>query len=132
MTASGTVGERQQGIEVGVAPDVGAALQRERVGGVRLQLDGVGACVGRGLDGLEGDVTTLSVIWNFHVFTQVWTLRFGKPERDFQTLATYAYSQAFQNGKYGLGSAVSIITVLLILGVMAFYVRQMFKIGDQD
>ena len=81
---------------------------------------------------LLGIVTTLSVIWNFQVFTQVWTLRFGKPERDYQTLATYAYSQAFQNGKYGLGSAVSIITVLLILGVMAFYVRQMFKIGEAD
>ena len=81
---------------------------------------------------LLGIVTTLSVIWNFQVFTQVWTLRFGKPELDYQTLATYAYSQAFQNGKYGLGSAVSIITVLLILGVMAFYVRQMFKIGEAD
>ena len=81
---------------------------------------------------LLGIVTTLSVIWNFQVFTQVWVLRFGKPELDYQTLATYAYGQAFQNGKYGLGSAISILTVLLILGVMAFYVRQMFKIGDQD
>ena len=81
---------------------------------------------------LIGIVTTLSVIWNFQVFTQVWVLRYGKPELDYQTLATYAYSQAFQNGKYGLGSAVSIITVLLMLGVMAFYIRQMFKIGDAD
>jgi len=81
---------------------------------------------------LLGIVTTLSVIWNFQVFTQVWVLRFGKPELDYQTLSTYAYGQAFQNGKYGLGSAVSIITVLLILGVMAFYVRQMFKIGEAD
>jgi N,N'-diacetylchitobiose transport system permease protein len=59
-------------------------------------------------------------------------LRYGKPELDYQTLSTYAYGQAFQNGKYGLGSAISIITVVLILSVMAFYVRQMFKIGDQD
>ncbi len=77
-------------------------------------------------------VTILSVIWNFQVFTQVWALRFGKPELEYQTLMTYAYSQAFQNGKYGLGSVVSIITVLLLLGVMAFYVRQMFKIGEAD
>src|SRR5262245_13814707 len=81
---------------------------------------------------LIGIVTTLSIIWNFQVFTQVWVLRFGKPELDYQTLATYAYGQAFQNGKYGLGSAVSIITVLLILSVMIFYVRQMFKIGEAD
>jgi N,N'-diacetylchitobiose transport system permease protein len=81
---------------------------------------------------LIGIVTTLSVIWNFQVFTQVWVLRFGKPELDYQTLSTYAYSQAFQNGKYGFGAAVSIITVLLMVGVMAFYIRQMFKIGDAD
>ena len=29
---------------------------------------------------LLGIVTTLSVIWNFQVFTQVWVLRYGKPE----------------------------------------------------
>jgi N,N'-diacetylchitobiose transport system permease protein len=81
---------------------------------------------------LLGIVTTLSVIWNFQVFTQVWVVRYGKPELDYQTLSTYAYSQAFQNGKYGFGSAVAIITVLLMLGVMAFYIRQMFKIGDAD
>jgi N,N'-diacetylchitobiose transport system permease protein len=81
---------------------------------------------------LIGIVTTLSVIWNFQVFTQVWVVRYGKPELDYQTLSTYAYSQAFQNGKYGFGSAVSIITVLLMLGVMTFYIRQMFKIGDAD
>jgi N,N'-diacetylchitobiose transport system permease protein len=77
-------------------------------------------------------VTTLSVIWDFQVFTQVWVLRYGKPELEYQTLATYAYTQAFQSGRYGFGAAVSIITVLLMLGVMAFYIRQMFRIGDAD
>jgi N,N'-diacetylchitobiose transport system permease protein len=77
-------------------------------------------------------VTTLSVIWNFQLFTQVWVLRYSKPELEFQTLGTYAYTQAFGSGYYGLGSAISIITVVLMLGVMAFYIRQMFKIGDVD
>jgi N,N'-diacetylchitobiose transport system permease protein len=81
---------------------------------------------------LLGIVTTLSIIWDFQVFTQVWVVRFGKPELEYQTLSTYAYSQAFQNGKYGYGAVVSIVTVLLILGVMAFYIRQMFRIGDAD
>jgi N,N'-diacetylchitobiose transport system permease protein len=75
-------------------------------------------------------VTTLSVIWDFQVFTQVWVVRYGKPELEYQTLATYAYSQAFGQGRYGYGAAVSIITVVLMLGVMAFYIRQMFKVGD--
>jgi N,N'-diacetylchitobiose transport system permease protein len=81
---------------------------------------------------LIGIVATLSVIWNFQLFTQVWVLRYSKPEREFQTLTTYAWSQAFNNGKYGYGSVVAIVTVLLMLGVMTFYIRQMFKIGDQD
>jgi N,N'-diacetylchitobiose transport system permease protein len=77
-------------------------------------------------------VTTLSVIWDFQVFTQVWVVRYGKPELQFQSLASYSYAQAFGQAKYGYGSAIAIITVLLMLGVMAFYIRQMFKIGDAD
>ncbi|BCB88052.1 carbohydrate ABC transporter permease [Phytohabitans suffuscus] len=77
-------------------------------------------------------VTTLSVIWNFGLFTQVWALRDSKPEQEYQTLATYAFTQAFGRSEYSLGSAISVVTVLLMLGVMAFYVRQMFQIGDVD
>jgi N,N'-diacetylchitobiose transport system permease protein len=77
-------------------------------------------------------VTTLSVIWDFQVFTQVWVLRYSKPEFEYQTLSTYAFTQAFGSSNYGLGAAVSIFTVLLMLGVMVFYLRQMFKIGDTD
>jgi N,N'-diacetylchitobiose transport system permease protein len=77
-------------------------------------------------------VTTLSVIWNFGLFTQPWVLRDSKPEDSYQTLATYAYTQAFGQSRYSLGSAISVITVLLLLGVMALYIRQMFKIGEVD
>ena len=77
-------------------------------------------------------VTTLSVIWNFGLFTQAWVLRDGHPEPQFQTLATYSYTQAFGQSRYSLGSAIAVITVLLMLGVMIFYIRQMFKIGEVD
>jgi N,N'-diacetylchitobiose transport system permease protein len=77
-------------------------------------------------------VTTLSVIWNFGLFTQPWVVRDGKPEQDYQVLATWAYTTAFKNNNYSLGAAISVITVLLMVGVMAFYIRQMFKIGDVD
>ncbi|MGX6606400.1 carbohydrate ABC transporter permease [Micromonosporaceae bacterium Da 78-11] len=77
-------------------------------------------------------VTTLSTIWNFGLFTQPWVLRDGGPEPDFQTLGTYSYIQAFGQSRYSLGSAVAVITVLLMFGVMAFYIRQMFKIGEVD
>jgi len=77
-------------------------------------------------------VTTLSVIWNFGLFTQPWVIRDGRPEPEYQTLATYAYTVAFKNNNYSLGSAISIITVLMLAVVMVFYIRQMFKIGDVD
>ncbi|MBM2615495.1 sugar ABC transporter permease [Actinoplanes sp. LDG1-06] len=77
-------------------------------------------------------VTTLSVIWNFGLFTQAWVLRDGHPEPQFQTLATYSYTQAFGQARYSLGSAIAVITVLLMLGVMIFYIRQMFRIGEVD
>jgi N,N'-diacetylchitobiose transport system permease protein len=77
-------------------------------------------------------VTTLSVIWDFQVFTQIWVLRDSKPEREYYSLSIYGFTEAFGSGRYGLGSAIALVTVLLMLGVMAFYIRQMFKIGDAD
>ncbi|AEV82838.1 sugar ABC transporter permease [Actinoplanes sp. SE50] len=77
-------------------------------------------------------VTTLSVIWNFGLFTQSWVLRDGKPEPEFHSLATYLYAQAFAQNKYGLGSAIAVLTILLLLGAMTVYIRQMFKIGEVD
>jgi N,N'-diacetylchitobiose transport system permease protein len=77
-------------------------------------------------------VTTLSVIWNFGLFTQVYVVRNGRPEEEYQVLATWAYSTAFKNNNYGLGSAIAVVTVLMLLGVMAFYMRQMFRIGEVD
>jgi N,N'-diacetylchitobiose transport system permease protein len=77
-------------------------------------------------------VTTLSVIWDMGLFTQAYVMRGTKPETDYYTLSIYAYVEAFGKSNYSLGSAISIITVLLMVGVLAFYVRQMFKIGEAD
>jgi N,N'-diacetylchitobiose transport system permease protein len=77
-------------------------------------------------------VTTLSVIWDMGIFTQVYVIRASKPELDYYNLAIYSYQEAFTKSHYSQGSAISIITVLLMIGVMAFYVRQVFKIGDAD
>jgi N,N'-diacetylchitobiose transport system permease protein len=77
-------------------------------------------------------VTTLSVIWDMGLFTQAYVIRSSKPELNYYTLSIYAYEEAFSKSNYSLGSAISILSVLLMLGVMAFYVRQMFKIGDVD
>jgi N,N'-diacetylchitobiose transport system permease protein len=77
-------------------------------------------------------VTTLSVIWDVGIFTQVYVIRNAHPELDYYNLPLYAYQEAFTKSHYSQGAAISIITVLLMLGVMAFYIRQMFAIGDAD
>jgi N,N'-diacetylchitobiose transport system permease protein len=81
---------------------------------------------------LIGIVTTLSIIWDMGLFTQVWVMRSTKPELDYYTLAIYSYVEAFGKSNYSLGSAIAIITIVLMLGVMAVYVRQMLKIGEAD
>ncbi|MFJ2606058.1 carbohydrate ABC transporter permease [Streptomyces sp. NPDC091279] len=75
-------------------------------------------------------LTTLSVIWDMGVFPQVFVMRGGHPEAEFQLLTTYSYDRAFVVNDYAQGSAIALLTVVLLLGVVAVYMRQMLKIGD--
>ncbi|MBA5221125.1 carbohydrate ABC transporter permease [Streptomyces griseoaurantiacus] len=77
-------------------------------------------------------LTTLSVIWDMGVFPQVFVMRNGHPEAEFQVLTTYSYDKAFVVNDYGQGSAIALVTVLLLLGVVAVYMRQMLKIGEVE
>lgn len=77
-------------------------------------------------------LTTLSVIWDMGVFPQVFVMRNGHPEAEFQLLTTYSYDRAFVVNDYAQGSAIALITVVLLLGVVAVYMRQMLKIGDVE
>jgi len=77
-------------------------------------------------------LTTLSVIWDMGVFPQVFVMRNGHPEADFQLLTTYSYDRAFVVNDYAQGSAIALITVVLLLGVVAVYMRQMLKIGEVE
>ncbi|GAA3836651.1 carbohydrate ABC transporter permease [Streptomyces chiangmaiensis] len=77
-------------------------------------------------------LTTLSVIWDMGVFPQVFVMRNGHPEPEFQLLQTYSYDRAFVVNDYAQGSAIALLTVLLLLGVVAVYMRQMLKIGEVE
>ncbi|MCK1818590.1 sugar ABC transporter permease [Streptomyces sp. XM83C] len=77
-------------------------------------------------------LTTLSVIWDMGVFPQVFVMRNGHPEAEFQVLNTYSYDRAFVVNDYAQGSAIALLTVLLLLGVVAVYMRQMLKIGEVE
>ncbi|NUR26282.1 MAG: sugar ABC transporter permease [Catenulispora sp.] len=76
--------------------------------------------------------TSLSVIWDFQLFGQAFVIRQNKPEPIYHVLGIFSYSEAFGHSDYGLGAAISILTILMMLGMMVFYVRQMLRIGDGD
>ncbi|MET7681014.1 sugar ABC transporter permease [Streptomyces sp. NPDC005423] len=77
-------------------------------------------------------LTTLSVIWDMGVFPQVFVMRNGHPEAEFQLLSTYSYDRAFVINDYSQGSAIALLTVVLLLGVVAVYMRQMLQIGEVE
>ena len=72
----------------------------------------------------------LSVVWDFQVFTQIWVLRQANPTRDYFTLGIYAYAKAYYSHDYGYASALAVVTVLLLIGVMAVYLRQILRMGE--
>ena len=76
--------------------------------------------------------TTLSVIWDFGVFNQIFVLRNTQPEKDYWTVAIYAYEKAFAQSNYNIGATITVCTTILMIAVMIFYVRQMIKIGEAE
>jgi N,N'-diacetylchitobiose transport system permease protein len=77
-------------------------------------------------------LTTLSVIWDFGVFNQIWFMRDGHPEPGYQTLGIYMYSQGIGSSHYNLGATVGVLMMACLLVVMIFYIKQLFKIGDAE
>jgi N,N'-diacetylchitobiose transport system permease protein len=45
-------------------------------------------------------------------------------------MSVYAYQNAFGQSQYGLGSAISLVTVGILLVVSFVYIREMVKIGE--
>jgi len=75
-------------------------------------------------------VITLSVIWDFRLFSQVWVFNRGGPNGESLLLGSYSYFASFVQYDFGQGSAVAVITVLILLAVTAYYVRQMVRSGE--
>jgi N,N'-diacetylchitobiose transport system permease protein len=73
---------------------------------------------------------SLSIIWDFQAFTQIWIMLDGKPGPDYYVMSVYAYQNAFGQSEYGLGSAISLVTVGILLVVSFVYIREMVKIGE--
>ncbi|MET8684628.1 sugar ABC transporter permease [Streptomyces sp. NPDC004732] len=72
-------------------------------------------------------VLSLEVIWTFKAFVQIWVMTRGGPGDATTILPVYAVQTALSGQHYDLGSAASMLTVLLMSGVLVLYFRQMFR-----
>jgi N,N'-diacetylchitobiose transport system permease protein len=77
-------------------------------------------------------LVSLSIIWDFQVFNQIWILLSGQPPPQYFTMSIYAFTTSFQQSQYGLGSAIALVMVGILLIVSFVYIREMVKIGDAD
>ena len=77
-------------------------------------------------------LASLSVIWNFQIFSQIWIIRNARPESDYFVMSIYSFVTSFNLSQYGLGSAIALVMVLVMLVVTFVYIRQMVRIGEID
>ncbi|MEV0375004.1 sugar ABC transporter permease [Streptomyces sp. NPDC050636] len=77
-------------------------------------------------------VTSLSAIWDFGVFNQIWLMRGGQPEKEYYLLGVYSFTESFAVNRYSAGAAIAVITVVLLLGGAVVYVRQILTMGDTE
>jgi N,N'-diacetylchitobiose transport system permease protein len=75
-------------------------------------------------------LTSLSIIWDFGVFTQPFLLLQSRPNTDYYLMSIYLFEKSIGIHEYGLGSAIALTIVLLMLCVTFFYIRQMVRIGE--
>lgn len=71
-------------------------------------------------------VTSLSVLWDFRVFTQIYVLqRAGGISRDTNLLGVYAYRISIGENSFDIGAAVAITMVVITIGLTMFYMRRL-------
>ena len=68
-------------------------------------------------------VLILRTVEAFKVFDIIYGMTRGGPANGTQTIAYYAYTTAFSDQQYGIGSAISYLIVLVILALSTIYLR---------
>ena len=75
-------------------------------------------------------LTSLSIIWDFGVFTQPFLLLQSRPNTDYYLMSIYLFEKSIGIHEYGLGSAIALVMVLIMMALSFFYVRRMVRLGD--
>jgi len=76
-------------------------------------------------------IISLSVIWDFQVFSHIWIFLDSRPSAEYYTMAIYAFQKSFGLSEYGMGAAISLIMILTLITITGYYLRQMMKMGSE-
>ncbi len=78
-------------------------------------------------------LTSLSILWDFGVFTQAYLL-IGQPQilPSNYLMSIYLWEEAYFKNDYGRGAAISILMLASVAILSVIYVRRMLKIGEVD
>lgn len=77
-------------------------------------------------------VVIQSVIWDFKVFTQIYVMTEGGGIAGQNlVLNVYAYQKAFASSQYGLGAAIGVIMLLVLVVPTVLYIRSLRRTGNE-
>jgi len=76
-------------------------------------------------------LTSLSIIWDFGVFTQPFLL-IGQSniQESNYLMGIYLFEEGYSKSDFGRGAAISILMLLIVALLSVFYVRKMIRLGD--
>jgi N,N'-diacetylchitobiose transport system permease protein len=76
-------------------------------------------------------LTSLSIIWDFGVFTQPYLL-IGSSQVDATNylMGVYVFIEGYAHSDFGRGAAISLLMLLIVAVLSVFYVRRMVKMGE--
>ncbi len=73
-------------------------------------------------------LTSLSVLWDFRVFTQIYVLqKAGGVTSETNLLGVYAYNISIGQNRYDIGAAVAIVMVTITIVLTLTYLRSMLR-----
>jgi len=75
--------------------------------------------------------TSLSIIWDFGVFTQPYLLiGQSKITSGNYLMSIYLFEEGYFKSDFGRGAAISILMLLIVAVLSVAYVRKMVRIGE--
>ena len=76
-------------------------------------------------------LTSLSIIWDFAVFTQPYLL-LGQAQLNASNylMAIYLFEEGYFQSDFGRGAAISLLMLVMVAVLSVFYVRRMVREGD--